>query len=170
MENKRTKILTVVSVLLVVVIAFCVWLSDPFRSKDAVKISLDHMTNDPSLGPIAVFYITNKADASICFLPFLADIKVRGSWMRGRDWSNNFCDLDPHMITVMNVPIPTNCEAWRFSVWWYNIDFTENESIRTWLVGNVTQNWWLLIHGKHLQYYDRIHRANTAYSEVFTNK
>jgi hypothetical protein len=169
-KNKGTKIVTGIVVVLIIVVAVCVWLCDPFRSKNAVAISLVCTTNDPSLGPVAIFCVTNQSDLETEYLPFLAQIRNHGTWERFHDWSNDFCELGPHMTATVNVPITTNCEAWRFPVWWSYINNTKSDSLRTWLIGNVHQNWWFLMRGKPLHYYDRIGVENTAFSETITNK
>jgi hypothetical protein len=172
-QNKGTKIITTLVISVAVAAVFYVLAFFPFRSRLAVQVSFCYTTNDPAMGFIGVFAVTNLSNDNLEYTPYTAQTLVRSVWSRPRFDLKALHQqtLSPHGTNSFIVNIPTNCEAWRAPVSWSYPDLSTMEFYRGVLKANISWNWQQIQSGQRLRLYNAsIEGIFTAFSETITNK
>lgn len=128
MKRRRLALFTSIS-LVVIILAF--WLRSEYqKSGDAVRVLFMGITNNPSLGPVAILCVTNVAvDLIICGVAGTPQVRSSSGWpaVNERDCSG-LGYLERGESIVFTVPVPPGTSPWRMPVWWQRQELTRLEA------------------------------------------
>lgn len=104
--------------LVVIIVTF--WLkSAREKSADAVRVQFIGMTNNPSLGPVAILCVTNQAVGVIVCGMGASQVHSSSGWIAVGDRSpSGLAYLERGESYVFAVPVPKGAGPWRVPVSW----------------------------------------------------
>ncbi|HEY4414919.1 MAG TPA: hypothetical protein VGO57_04425, partial [Verrucomicrobiae bacterium] len=80
MDSKKSRIIPICTMLVVLILLMAFILLFPFHSPTALQISFAGVTNDPIAGTMGFFCATNESASAIHFFACPLQTKTHGAW------------------------------------------------------------------------------------------
>jgi hypothetical protein len=126
---KRRWLAIFASITLAVIILTFWLMSTRLKSADGVRVQFLGITNNPSLGPVAILCVTNEAvDIIICGIAGAPQVYSSSGWPAVDERGGSGLGyLERGESIVFTVPVPAGTSPWRVPVRWQRQDLTRLE-------------------------------------------